>query len=151
MKAHELVNATFEHPSIDIAKIHKWSVTKVDDRTDYVYVERVEGDGKLGQWIPGEWVLEFMEPKRLRLKIDSLRKSRDYFKNERDELNRRLGVLMVRKNTEEKALIDEIEFVKMELLILERDVRFWKSFALYASVSAFILLVALAFCRYISC
>jgi hypothetical protein len=150
MKAHELVNATFEHPSIDIAKIHKWSVTKVDDRTDYVYVERVEGDGKLGQWIPGEWVLEFMEPKRLRLKIDSLRKSRDYFKTERDDLNKRLTIVSIRTQEEVRAMANQVEFMAEEMALADRDIRFWKSLSIYIGVVGIVLSAALLVVRMLS-
>jgi hypothetical protein len=150
MKAHELVGATFEHPSIDMAQIHKWSVTKVDDRTDYVYVERAEGDGKLGQWVPGEWVLEFMEPKRLRLKIDSLRKSRDYFKNERDDLNKRLTIVSISNQEEMRALVSQLDFMTQEMILADKDIRTWKSLSIYIGVAGIVLSAALLVVKMLS-
>lgn len=151
MKAQELVGATFEHPSIDMGKIHKWEVTKVDDRTDYVYVERPDGANKIGQWIPGEWVLEFMEPKRLRLKIDALRKSRDYFKNERDELNRRIVSVSVNHETESTAMLQEIEFLRMEMDSAEKDLRFWKVFSVCVAGASLVLGASLLAARVLFC
>jgi hypothetical protein len=150
MKAHELVGAAFEHPSIDMGQIHKWSVTKVDDRTDYVYVERAEADGKLGQWVPGEWVLEFMEPKRLRLKIDSLRKSRDYFKTERDDLNKRLTMVSIRNQEEMRAMAIQVEFMAEEMSLADRDIRFWKSLSVYIGIAGIVLSVSLLAARLLS-
>jgi hypothetical protein len=143
MKAHKLVSATFEHPSLEMAQIHKWGVTKVDDRTDYVYVERAEGDGRLGQWVPAEWVLEFMEPQRLRLKIDSLRKSRDYFKTERDDLNKRLTLVSIRNQEEMRALVSQVDFMAEEMALADKDVRFWKSLSVYIGIAGIVLSVAL--------
>lgn len=151
MEIDSLIGKSFEYYSFDAVEKFKWTVTRVNPETKYVYVERENIAGRFGQWIPAQWFDEILAVKNLRLKNDSLRKSRDYFKNERDELNTRLGGLMSRKIVDEKALIDEIEFVKMELFMLERDIRFWKSFALYATASAIILFGALALSKYIFC
>lgn len=150
MKAQELIGSTFEHPSVDVGQIHKWSVTKVDDRTGYVYAERPDGANKIGQWIPGEWVLEFMEPKRLRLKIDALRKSRDYFKNERDELNKRIVSVSVNNEAEVMSIMQEVDFLRTELDIIEKDLRFWKVFAICIAGAAILLTASLTIVKALS-
>lgn len=151
MGIDSLIGKSFEHYSFDSLEKYKWSVTRVNPETNYVYVQRDNNGDTFGQWIPAKWFDELLVVQKLRLKNDSIRKSRDYFKNERDELNERLGKFMLKKVEDEKSLIEEIDFVKMELLILERDLSFWKSFALYATASAIILFGALTLAKYILC
>lgn len=151
MKAKELVGTSFEHPSIDMGQIHKWSVTKVDDRTDYVYVERPDGSNKIGQWVPAEWVLEFMVPKRLRLKIDALRKSRDYFKSERNELNDRIVNISKMHDAEYNSLAKELDFLRIELDLSEKDIRFWKVFTICVAGASILLFAALFAVKSIFC
>jgi hypothetical protein len=151
MEIDSLIGKSFEYYSFDAVEKFKWKVTRVNPETKYVYVERETIGSRIGQWIPAQWFDEILAVKKLRLKNDSLRKSRDYFKGERDELNIRLGEFMAKKAADERALIEEIDFVKMEMIIAERDLGFWKSFALYATASAFILFGALTLAKYILC
>lgn len=144
MDIEKLVGASFEHFSFDELEKHKWSVTKTNPKTNYVYVERDNNGGKIGQWIPAGWIEHLTASDKLRLKIDSLRKSRDYFREERDEINK----ILVRNNISAKensdALLSELDFCKMEVDILEKDVTFWRSFTLYSLLASVVLLSAFA-------
>lgn len=151
MEINELIGKSFEHYSFDNMKKEKWVVSKVNPETKYVYVERNNENGKLCQWIPAAWVNHFLAPATLRLKIDALRKSRDYFKNERDELNTRLSNISSSHQNDRELIIQEMNFVKDELLISERDVAFWKLFCFYSTMASIVLFGALMLARYLFC
>jgi len=143
MNIESLMGQSFEHYSFDLIEKHKWSVTRINAGTKYVYVERESKGDKFGQWIPAAWMENLLAPKDFHKKIDALRKSRDYFKQERDDLQKRIVGLSISKESEERSLLTELEFVKDELLVLEHDVRFWKVFAIAVSVSVVLLASAI--------
>jgi hypothetical protein len=151
MEINALIGKSFEHYSFDNMKKEKWTVSKTNPETNYVYVERINENGKLCQWIPAAWVIHFLTPASLRLKIDSLRKSRDYFRNERDELNTRLANISASHQNDREVLIQEMDFVKDELLILEKDVAFWKIFCFYTTMASVVLFGALMAARWLFC
>jgi hypothetical protein len=143
MNIESLIGKSFEHYSFDLIEKHKWSVTRINAGTKYVYVERENKGNKFGQWIPAEWLESLLAPKDYHKKIDALRKSRDYFKQERDDIQKRLVSISINKEAEERSLITELEFVKDELMGMEHDVRFWKVFAIAISVSVVVLASAI--------
>jgi hypothetical protein len=151
MDINALIGKSFEHHSFDSMKKHRWQVTRYNPETKYVYVERTNKDDKLGQWIPAAWMEHLLLPQKLNLKIDSLRKSRDYFKKERDELNERVVKISESHYSGRGALLDEMEFIRQELMMAEQDIKFWRSFSLYATISAVVLFGALLVVRLVFC
>lgn len=134
MDVSKLKGESFEHFSISDSEKHCWTVSKVNPETDYVFVERQSKDGKIGQWVPGAWIAKFKDNERLSLKVDSMRKSRDYFKNERDDLNIRIATVSANLTARNEVLTQELDFVQTELSICEKDLNFWKSICLYGVI-----------------
>jgi hypothetical protein len=131
--------------------MYKWEVSKVNEETKYVFVECDIEAGKVGQWIPAEWVVEFARIETIRRKKDAVRKSRDYFKAERDEANDRLVRIAQSYENNERNLISELSYTKSELMLLEKDCDFWKKFALYSAALASILFFSLFLLRLVFC
>jgi hypothetical protein len=71
--------------------------------------------------------LSGMEEKRMyELKIDSLRKSRDYFKKERNELNERI-VNQTKSHLKEMEIASsELMFTREEITTLENELKSYK-------------------------
>jgi hypothetical protein len=151
MDINSLIGKSFHHHSFDSVKRQRWEVIRVNPETKYVYVETSEGIDKIGQWIPAAWFDQLLAPDRLRHKIDALRKSRDYFRQERDELNERIASVSASQMANRGSLVEELHYVKAELDITEKDLRFWKSFALYASLAAFVCFGCLFLFKWVFC
>lgn len=151
MDINSLIGKTFSHFSYLTKKDEKWTVEKINADTMYVYVQKDVSEGTFGQWIPAEWIEPLLGTKKLKLKMDSLRKSRDYFRNERDDLNKRIVSISASKHSESAAMMNEIEFLRTEMDLLESDVRFWKVFTIGVSITGVVLLAALWIVRSIYC
>lgn len=151
MEISSLIGTSFIQRSFNLKPMYKWEVSKVNEETKYVYVECDGQAGKVGQWIPAEWVVEFARIETIRRKKDAVRKSRDYFKAERDEANDRLVRIAQSYENNERNLISELSYTKSELMLLEKDCDFWKKFALYSAALAFVLFFSLFLVRLVFC
>lgn len=151
MELNSLIGLSYALRAFGSKNIHKWEVTKANKETKYVYTERDSDEGKVGQWLPAEFVSEIVSVESLRKKIDAIRKSRDYFKSERDELNDRISKISQGNQQNDRIMIEELAFLKEEMLILEKDLSFWKSFALYSTGFAFVLFFSIFAVRWIFC
>ena len=151
MSTSTLVGKSFEHHSIDSIQKKRWIVVRENTETKYVYVECDDENNKIGQWIPAGWIEQLTLPERLRLKADSLRKSRDYFKRERDEINERLNNISINHEAVRSSLLEEMDFVREELMVAEKDIKFWRSFSIYATTSSICLFGALLLAKILFC
>jgi hypothetical protein len=139
METNSLIGVSFTQRSFTKKTTYTWTVTKENRETNYVYVEREDIGGKIGQWIPADWITEFEQIEKLRKKNDAIRKSRDYFKNERDELNERLSKVALGHQDNDRALIEELSYLKAEMQLMENDVVFWKRFSIYTITASVVL------------
>jgi hypothetical protein len=116
-----------------------WSITDYNPETKYV---KIQDDKNVSVWIPIIFWNWHEDSAKLRAKADNLRKSRDYFKQERDlqkvmhtkvinDLTEKLHASL--KNNEIIGNVESaFECMKEEIGEMEQKITFWKtvSFAL---------------------
>lgn len=108
-----------ENKKFNVKGLGEWRVIQTNDETRYAKVEGPEGDGNVvSVWIPFEMVNTMTNREELLKKNDSFRKSADYFKTDRNALQKR--------NTEYNRKIEELirtNKTLMESLEVLRDVQ----------------------------
>jgi hypothetical protein len=118
-----------ENKKFNVKGLGEWRVIQTNDDTRYAKVEGPEGDGNVvSVWIPFEMVNTMTNREELLKKNDSFRKSADYFKTDRNALQKR--------NTEYNRKIEELirtNKTLMESLEVLRDVQSENTEDMYSS------------------
>jgi hypothetical protein len=114
-----------------------WSITDYNPETKYV---KIQDDKNVSVWIPIVFWNWHEDSAKLRAKAENLRKSRDYFKQERDsmkimhtkvinDLSERLNASI--KNNEIIGNVESaFECMKEEIGEMEQKISFWKTIAI---------------------
>ena len=117
-----------------------WSITDYNPETKYV---KIQDDKNVSVWIPIIFWNWHEDGARIRAKAENLRKSRDYFKQERDlqkvmhtkvikDLDEKLHASL--KNIEIISNIETaFECIKEEVAEMEHKITFWKTVAIALS------------------
>ena len=117
-----------------------WSITDYNPETKYV---KIQDDKSVSVWIPIIFWQWHEDGAKLRAKADNFRKSRDYFKQERDfqktthtKVLRDLNEKLVLANTKVDSLMhieSLFECMNEEVGEMEHRVTFWKTVAIALS------------------
>lgn len=118
-----------------------WSITDYNPETKYV---KIQDDKSVSVWIPIIFWQWHEDGAKLRAKADNFRKSRDYFKQERDlqkiaqskalrDLNEKLE-LAVARNENLRHIESLFECMNEEVGEMEHKVTFWKTVAIALGV-----------------
>jgi hypothetical protein len=114
-----------------------WSITDYNPETKYV---KIQDDKNVSVWIPIIFWNWHEDSAKLRAKAENLRKSRDYFKQERDsmkimhtkvinDLSERINASI--KNNEIIGNVESaFECMKEEIGEMENRIKFWKTVAI---------------------
>ena len=123
-----------------------WRVLKTNPETNFVQMETT---GKPSVWIPENWIRDLNKTSALRNKLDAMRKSRDYYRGERDDLNRRISVEVNNAIEKGKKYADGLELLAVEDHIkmeeMEQEITTFKKLALVGSIFCFGFLIAIIF------
>ncbi len=93
---------------LKIKGLGEWEVINHNPETKYVQVQGEEASGnKVRLWIPEAMALTISSMEELRKKKESMRKTADYFKSERNELQKR--------NVDLSKTIDELKRKNIDL------------------------------------
>jgi len=105
-----------------------WKVIKNNPETNFV---QMETPGKPSVWIPENWTRELNKTSALRNKLDAMRKSRDYYRTERDELNGRISVEVNKAIEKGRSYADGLELMAIEDHLkmdeMQKDAAIWKT------------------------
>ncbi len=88
-----------------------WKVIKTNPETNFIQLETT---GKPSVWIPENWTRDLNKTSALRNKLDAMRKSRDYYRGERDDLNKRISVEVNNAIEKGKKYADGLELLAVE-------------------------------------
>jgi hypothetical protein len=107
-----------------------WKVIKTNPETNFIQLETTS---KPSVWIPENWTRELNKTSALRNKLDAMRKSRDYYRAERDELNTRISVEVGKAIEKGRSYADGLELMAVDdhlkMEEMERDISVWKTVA----------------------
>ena len=107
-----------------------WKVSKTNPETNFIQLETT---GKPSVWIPENWTRDLNKTSALRNKLDAMRKSRDYYRGERDDLNRRISVEVASAIEKGRSYADGLEVMAIDdhlkMEEMERDISVFKTVA----------------------
>jgi hypothetical protein len=123
-----------------------WKVVKNNPETNFVQMETT---GKPSVWIPENWTRELNKSSALRNKLDAMRKSRDYYRAERDDLNNRISVEVNKAIEKGKKYADGLEVLAIEDHLkmddMEQEIKILKKLALLGAAFCFGFLITIIF------
>lgn len=123
-----------------------WKVSKTNPETNFIQLETT---GKPSVWIPENWTRELNKTSALRNKLDAMRKSRDYYRGERDDLNNRISVEVNKAIEKGKKYADGLEVLAIEDHLkmddMEQEIKTFKKLAFLSAAFCFGFLITIIF------